>query len=144
VLLGRSWPLLRHHADDDRGHDLVDCAHYGGRMPTIPPARARPSEHEPHQHRQVAESFGSEAERYDRARPSYPGEMVDRIVAGSPGPGVLDVGCGTGIAARLEELLAGIGAAVDAVGGSFTMRYATVAVTATRTGGAAQPDALRP
>ena len=26
--------------------------------------------------------------------------MVDRIVAASPGPGVLDVGCGTGIAAR--------------------------------------------
>ena len=27
----------------------------------------------------------------------------------------------------------GIGAAVDAAGGSFTMRYVTVAVTATRT-----------
>jgi ubiquinone/menaquinone biosynthesis C-methylase UbiE len=26
--------------------------------------------------------------------------MVDRIVAASPGPDVLDVGCGTGIAAR--------------------------------------------
>ena len=50
--------------------------------------------------RQVAESFGSDAERYDRARPRYPDAMVDRIVAGSPGPDVLDVGCGTGIAAR--------------------------------------------
>jgi hypothetical protein len=29
-------------------------------------------------------------------------------------------------------LLAGIGAAIDAVGGSFTMRYTTVAVTAAR------------
>ena len=55
---------------------------------------------EPHQARQVAESFGSDAERYDRARPRYPTAMVEAIVAASPGPGVLDVGCGTGIAAR--------------------------------------------
>ncbi|GAA3477129.1 class I SAM-dependent methyltransferase [Streptomyces yanii] len=69
-------------------------------MPTIPPARACPSGSEPHQYRQAAESFGTDAERYDRARPRYPDAMVDRIVAGSPGPDVLDVGCGTGIAAR--------------------------------------------
>lgn len=37
--------------------------------------------------------------------------------------------------AKLEELLAGIGAAIDAVGGSFTMRYTTVVVTAVRTDG---------
>jgi SAM-dependent methyltransferase len=55
---------------------------------------------EPHQARQVAESFGSDAERYDRVRPRYPTAMVEAIVAASPGPGVLDVGCGTGIAAR--------------------------------------------
>ena len=30
---------------------------------------------------------------------------------------------GTEVPAKLEELLAGIGAAIDAVGGSFTMRY---------------------
>jgi SAM-dependent methyltransferase len=48
----------------------------------------------------AAKSFGSDAERYDRARPRYPQAMVDRIVAASPGPDVLDVGCGTGIAAR--------------------------------------------
>jgi hypothetical protein len=36
--------------------------------------------------------------------------------------------------ARLEELLVGVGAAIDAVGGSFTMRYTAVVVTATRTG----------
>ena len=36
--------------------------------------------------------------------------------------------------ARLQELLAGIGAAIDAAGGSFTMQYATVAVSAVRTG----------
>jgi SAM-dependent methyltransferase len=48
----------------------------------------------------VAESFGSDAERYDRARPRYPDAMVEAIAAASPGPNVVDVGCGTGIAAR--------------------------------------------
>jgi SAM-dependent methyltransferase len=62
--------------------------------------RAPRSEPEPHQHRQVAESFGSDPERYDRARPRYPEAMVERIVAACPGPEVLDVGIGTGIAAR--------------------------------------------
>jgi len=45
-------------------------------------------------------SFGAEAERYDRARPGYPPELVDRLLA----PGVqrvLDVACGTGKAGRL-------------------------------------------
>ena len=35
--------------------------------------------------------------------------------------------------AKLEELLSGIGAAIDAAGGSFTMRYVAMVVTATRT-----------
>jgi len=48
----------------------------------------------------MAESFGTDAQRYDRARPGYPDALVARIAAGSPGPKVLDVGCGTGIAAR--------------------------------------------
>jgi SAM-dependent methyltransferase len=69
-------------------------------MPTIPPVPSPFAERESHQAREVAESFGMDADRYDRARPSYPGAMVDRIVAASPGPDVLDVGCGTGIAAR--------------------------------------------
>jgi hypothetical protein len=38
--------------------------------------------------------------------------------------------------ARLAHLLAGVGAAVDAAGGSFTVRYATVVVTAARSGAA--------
>jgi SAM-dependent methyltransferase len=54
-----------------------------------------------HLHRDVAESFGENAGRYDRARPTYPADLVDRIIAGSPGRDVLDVGCGTGISARL-------------------------------------------
>ena len=66
-------------------------------MPTLP---ERPSWSEAHRARQVAESFGSDAERYDRARPPYPDALVDRIVAASPGRDVLDVGCGTGIEAR--------------------------------------------
>ncbi|MBV9844789.1 MAG: class I SAM-dependent methyltransferase [Kutzneria sp.] len=48
----------------------------------------------------MAESFGVDAARYDRTRPHYPDALVDRIVAASPGPDILDVGCGTGIAAR--------------------------------------------
>lgn len=55
---------------------------------------------QPHQARNFAESFGIDAERYDRARPEYPAELVARVVAASPGPDFLDVGCGTGIAAR--------------------------------------------
>ncbi len=57
------------------------------------------AEQESHEVRQVAQSFGSDPERYDRTRPRYPDEMVGRIVAAS-GPDVLDVGCGTGIVAR--------------------------------------------
>ena len=48
----------------------------------------------------IAESFGAEAERYERTRPSYPKAMVDAIIAASPGLDVLDVGIGTGISAR--------------------------------------------
>lgn len=72
----------------------------------------------------MAESFGVDAQRYDRARPGYPAALVTRIIAKTPGPDavdadpavlgtstgtgigtgtgtdVLDVGCGTGIAAR--------------------------------------------
>jgi SAM-dependent methyltransferase len=69
-------------------------------MPTTPRPEPPPAPPEPHHARQVAESFGADPERYDRARPRYPGALVDRIVAASPGPAVLDVGCGTGIAAR--------------------------------------------
>jgi ubiquinone/menaquinone biosynthesis C-methylase UbiE len=53
--------------------------------------------------RRVAESFGTDAERYDRARPSYPAAMADRILAGIPGRDVVDAGCGTGISARLFQ-----------------------------------------
>jgi SAM-dependent methyltransferase len=54
----------------------------------------------PHEMRQVAESFGIDADRYDRARPAYPDELIRRVIATSPGTDFLDVGCGTGIGAR--------------------------------------------
>jgi SAM-dependent methyltransferase len=60
---------------------------------------ARPS----HLQRHVAEGFGADADRYNRARPTYPADLVERIVAASPGREVLDVGCGTGISARLFQ-----------------------------------------
>lgn len=57
-------------------------------------------EQELHQLRQVAESFGVDAARYDRARPGYPPELIQRVIDASPGVEFLDVGCGTGIGAR--------------------------------------------
>jgi len=48
----------------------------------------------------MAESFGVDARGYDHARPTYPEELIERVVAGRPEPTVLDIGCGTGIAAR--------------------------------------------
>jgi len=69
--------------------------HYDELMHTKP----HPAD-EPHRHRQVAESFGADAERYDRTRPGYPDAMVQRIVDASPGPDFLDVGIGTAIEAR--------------------------------------------
>nr|WP_229879568.1 class I SAM-dependent methyltransferase [Streptomyces echinoruber] len=54
----------------------------------------------PHEHRAMAESFGGDAERYDRARPRYPQALVEHVTGASPGRAFLDVGCGTGIAAR--------------------------------------------
>ncbi|TDQ04075.1 methyltransferase family protein [Labedaea rhizosphaerae] len=48
----------------------------------------------------MAEGFGVDPDRYDRTRPHYPDELVNRIISTSPGRAVLDVGCGTGIVAR--------------------------------------------
>lgn len=53
-----------------------------------------------HTNRLRAESFGAGALAYDRARPSYPAELIDDLLADGPAD-VLDVGCGTGKAARL-------------------------------------------
>jgi SAM-dependent methyltransferase len=54
----------------------------------------------PHEAREVALGFGTDAARYQRARPSYPDALVRAIIDGSPGPDVLDAGIGTGLSAR--------------------------------------------
>jgi len=83
-------------------------------MTTLPPEPPQPPSSAPAstpaatlaaaaRQRRVAESFGADAGRYDRARPGYPTAMVDRIVAASPGRDVVDAGCGTGISARLFQ-----------------------------------------
>ncbi len=70
-------------------------------MPTLAPEPSSSgSAAAAHQQREMAQSFGVDPERYDRARPRYPRELVRRIVTASPGGEVLDVGCGTGTAAR--------------------------------------------
>jgi SAM-dependent methyltransferase len=53
-----------------------------------------------HTDRRRASSFGDDAEEYDRVRPRYPAALIDVLVAERP-RAVLDVGCGTGIVARL-------------------------------------------
>jgi SAM-dependent methyltransferase len=69
-------------------------------LPAEQPLPRQPEAPEAHQARQVAESFGADPDRYDRTRPRYPDALVGQIAAASPGPDVLDVGSGTGIAAR--------------------------------------------
>jgi SAM-dependent methyltransferase len=73
-------------------------------MTTIAPEPGPFSASEPYLARQVAESFGGEAERYERTRPRYPKAMVDAVLAASPGRDFLDVGTGTGISARPFQL----------------------------------------
>jgi SAM-dependent methyltransferase len=94
-------------------------------MPTIAPRPVRPSSPQPHRARQAAESFGADPERYDRTRPRYPQVLVNRIIAASPGPDVLDVGIGTGVAAR--PFLAGgcrvLGVEVDPRMAEFATQY---------------------
>ncbi len=65
-------------------------------MATLPPGFTSSDSHTA---RQVAESFGTEAERYDRTRPRYPRALVESILGDISGPEVLDVGIGTGVSA---------------------------------------------
>src|SRR5487761_7207 len=76
-------------------------------MTTLPPGSssgpAATTTGSSHLERQVAEGVGADAGRYDRARPTYPAGLVERIIAASPGRDVVDAGCGTGISARLFQ-----------------------------------------
>ena len=58
-----------------------------------------------------ARSFGTNAEQYDRARPSYPAQLIRDLVGLQPRT-VLDVGAGTG---KATELLVSLGLDVLAV-----------------------------
>jgi SAM-dependent methyltransferase len=49
-----------------------------------------------------ARSFGTHAELYDQARPSYPAALIEDLLAAEP-RAILDVGCGTGRAALLFQ-----------------------------------------
>jgi SAM-dependent methyltransferase len=82
-------------------------------MTALSPDQSRFFGGESNQAREMAESFGTNAERYDRARPSYPDDLVQRILAASPGRDVLDVGCGTGILARQFQALGATVLGVD-------------------------------
>ena len=68
-----------------------------------------------HANRARAESFGAVAANYDRYRPGYPDALIDDLVALQPRD-VLDVGCGTGKAARqlLARGLTVLGVEIDA------------------------------
>jgi SAM-dependent methyltransferase len=54
-------------------------------------------EHDKHER---SRTFGTVAEQYDRARPTYPRALVEDLLAANP-VDVVDVGCGTGKAGRL-------------------------------------------
>ena len=97
-----AWSLYRR---EHRNRRIARRARGAG--PAAPDGR--PS----HAYRQVAEGFGADAGRYDRARPGYPAALVDRIVAASPGRDVLDVGCGTGISSRLFQAAGAVVLGID-------------------------------
>ncbi|BDH56183.1 bifunctional 2-polyprenyl-6-hydroxyphenol methylase/3-demethylubiquinol 3-O-methyltransferase UbiG [Tsukamurella sp. PLM1] len=69
-------------------------------MPDSPGGRAGFAPLDSHQARALAESFGADAQGYDDARPRYPDPLLAQILDRRRTPSVLDVGCGTGIAAR--------------------------------------------
>jgi len=77
-----------------------------------------------HTDRARAESFGSVAEQYERFRPSYPAALIDDLAGLNPAD-VLDVGCGTGKAARLlaERGLTVLGVEVDAQMAAVARRH---------------------
>ncbi len=59
--------------------------------------------------------FGEDAELYERARPSYPAELIAEVIALVPAaPRAIDVGCGTGKAAIALATAGAVGVGVEA------------------------------
>ena len=92
---------------------------------------------ESHRYRQVAESFGIDPERYDRARPRYPEALQYRYdwERSYTGDEWLEQLASSGAVTQLPpdkraEVLAGAGAALQEMGGSFTVSMITVAIIA--------------
>jgi SAM-dependent methyltransferase len=87
-------------------------------------------------HLRLRAVFNEDAERYDRARPTYPTQMFDHLVAAGVGPGarVLEIGCGTGqatvaLAERGYRLVAvELGSAMAEVARRNLARFASVEV----------------
>ncbi len=78
-------------------------------------------------------AFGDpEQWRFDWDRPYTRGEWLEQVPTFG---GVSELP-----PAKLQEILAGTGSVIDAAGGSFTMHYSTVAVTAARASAPARPD----
>lgn len=77
-----------------------------------------------HTDRVRAESFGGVAGEYDRFRPSYPASLIEDLAGLDPAD-VLDIGCGTGKAARLlaERGLSVLGVEVDAQMAAVARRH---------------------
>lgn len=67
-------------------------------MVIIPSSASR--EDAAHRHPEIAQAFGADAEKYDRARPRYPSALIDAIAERLPGRTILDIGIGTGISAE--------------------------------------------
>ena len=68
-------------------------------MVTLPSA-ASPARDAAHNHPEIAQAFGADADKYDRVRPRYPAALIDAIAQRLPGRTILDVGIGTGISAE--------------------------------------------
>jgi SAM-dependent methyltransferase len=68
-------------------------------MVTLPSATP-PADDAAHRHPEIAQGFGADAEKYDRARPRYPAALIDAVIERLPGRSILDVGIGTGISAE--------------------------------------------
>jgi len=85
-----------------------------------------------HEDRVRADSFGADADQYDRFRPAYPAAMIDELVAGDPRLLPTHSDHRTLPPAQLADLLDAVGQVIDRFGGSFSMHYDTVLLTAVR------------